>query len=153
MIQSIECPECKRLPLFDIDYQNNKCSIIFKCHNKKFEEISLDKFKCKECKRKNIKYICHCGLFCEDDYLYHILITKHDQINIHQKIIELDKTFKYYCCDCNQICNEEHQNHYSLNYDKFIIYLNNYVIFIFEKIKNMKYLNEEIIQILYLIKQ
>ncbi len=80
-----------------------------------------------------------------------ILITKHDQINIHQKIIKLDKTFKYYCFDCNKIFNEEHQNHYSLNYDKFVIYLNNYAEFIFEKIKNMKFLKEEIIQILDLI--
>ena len=115
MLQSIECPKCKRLPLFDIDFQNNHCLIKYKCHNNQFEEISLDRFKCKECKRKNIRYICYCGLFCEDDYLYHILITKHDRINIHQKIIKLDKTFKYYCFDCNQIINEEHQNHYFLN--------------------------------------
>ena len=89
MLQRIECPECKRLPLFYVVFQNNHCLIKYKCHNKQFEEISFDKFinfnnhiKCKECKRKNIKYICKCGLFCEDDYLYHILITKHDQINI-----------------------------------------------------------------------
>ncbi len=158
MYPNIECPKCKRLPLFDFDFENNHCIIKLKCHNKQFEEISLDKFmnfsnpiKCKECKSENIKYECYCGLFCKDDYLSHILITKHDQINIHQKKIKLDKTFKYYCFDCNQICNEEHQNHYSLNYDKFIIFLNNYVIFIFEKIKNMKFLKEEIIRILHLI--
>ena len=63
MLQSIECPECKRLPFFDIDFQNNHCLIKYKCHNNKFEEISLDKFinfsdpiKCKVCKSKNIDY-------------------------------------------------------------------------------------------------
>ena len=158
MFQNIECPECKRFPFFDINFENNDCLIKCKCHNKKFKEISLNKFmnfcnpsKCKECKIKNIKYICYCGLFCEDDYLYHILTSKHNRINDYQKIIKLNKTFKYYCFDCNQIFNEEHQNHYYLTYEQFIIYLNNYVIFIFEEIKKMKYINEEITQILILI--
>ena len=44
MFQSIECPECKRLPLFDFDFENNHCIFKLKCHNKQFEEISLDKF-------------------------------------------------------------------------------------------------------------
>ena len=81
MLQNIECSECKRLPLFDIDFENNKCSIIFKCHNKKFEDISLEKFKdflqpikCKECQKKYGNNICYCGLFCEDDYLSHFLL-------------------------------------------------------------------------------
>ena len=54
---NIECQECKRFPLFDIKFENNDCLIKYQCHNKKFEEISLNKFKifsndsikCKEC--------------------------------------------------------------------------------------------------------
>ena len=151
---NIECQECKRFPLFDIKFENNDCLIKYQCHNKKFEEISLNKFKifsndsikCKECNYKVPEYKCYCGLFCEDDYLLHILISKHERA---KKVIKLDKIFKYYCFDCDQIFEdkENHQNHYFLNYEQLIKFFNNYVIFLFKSINKLEYLNNQIIQI------
>ena len=31
---NVECPECKRFPLFDIKFENNDCLIKHQCHNK-----------------------------------------------------------------------------------------------------------------------
>ena len=155
----IKCPECNIFPLFDFNFEKNDYSIKYQCHNKNMEEISLDKFtnffckhiKCKECKIKDGEYKCYCGLFCKDDYLYHILISKHNQINIQTKIFKLENIFNYYCFDCKQIFDEEdkiHKNHNFINYEKFIKYLNNYVIFIFQNLKNQKFLHQKFNQIL-----
>ena len=81
---NIKCPQCKQLPLFNCIINNsNNLLIKYKCHKKDFVEISLNNFKnnlesfdCKICDEKGI-IKCICGLFCKDDYLYHILLSKH----------------------------------------------------------------------------
>ena len=103
-IINIKCPQCKQLPLFYFIINNsNNLLIKYKCHKKDFDEISLNNFKnvfesfdCKICDEKGINK-CICGLFCKDDYLYHILISKHKN-----KIIKLDNKneFKYYSIIC-----------------------------------------------------
>ena len=43
---NIKCPQCKQLPLFNciLDKSNNLL-IKYKCHNKDFDDISLNNFK------------------------------------------------------------------------------------------------------------
>jgi hypothetical protein len=148
---NIKCPQCKQLPLFNCIINNsNNLLIKYKCHKKDFVEISLNNFKnnlesfdCKICDEKGI-IKCICGLFCKDDYLYHILISKH---NLKDRIIKLDNKneFKYYSIICDNKFEFKNNNNNKLSID----YYSNFLQFIFENIIKNNYLKE--IQILYSI--
>ena len=164
-ISLIKCPECKNLPIIEISLDNKTNTIKYICHKNKFEDISLEKFKdflqpikCKECQKKNGNNICYCGLFCEDDYLYHILISKHKQINIIERIIQFNnnETFKYFCFNCNKKFNEnfkieEHKGHYFFDDNNLIKYFHKLSVFIFENINKMDFKDNTIIEIIFSI--
>ena len=147
-IYKIKCSKCEQLPLFDFNFDNqNNLIIKYKCHNENFEKFYLNQnfinepFKCEICGDKKIKK-CICGFFCKDDYLYHILISKH---NLNKIKIENIKDFKYYCNNCDKILdmkNEEHNNHDLINYQKYILKVANFGKYFFENISKIKQLNQ-----------
>ena len=118
-IFKIKCTKCKTLPLFDFTFDNkNNVIIKYKCHNENLEIFSLnnfiyESFKCEICEDKGINK-CICGLFCKDDYLYHLLISKHI---LNKMKIENIQEFKYYFNNWDKIIeikNEKHNNNDSL---------------------------------------
>ena len=159
-INSIKCPKCEKTPLIKVNIENNTILIEYKCHQNKFEEISPDKFinflsvKCELCQRclPNLDYTCYCGNFCEDDYLYHLLISKHQNIKVDEEKNEFNneeknefnnEPFKFFCFSCNTIFHEnfnieEHNNHYFIDYNTLINLYNNYSNFISNNINQKK---------------
>ena len=122
-IFKIKCDKCKQLPLFNFNFDNkNNLIIKYKCHNENFEIFSLNQnfiyepFKCVICADKGINK-CICGFFCKDDYLYHLLISKHI---LNKNKIKKIKEFIYYCNNFDKIIdikNEKHNNNDSINYN------------------------------------
>ena len=147
---NIKCPKCKQFPIIDFPFNENYNSIIkYKCHSQNYEQINLENFhnlflssNCLLCDQKG-NYKCFCSIFCEDDYLYHILISKH---NNYQNIINfnINNIFEFYCFNCDKkyikknFKNEEHNNHYFIEYDELLKKFINYSLFLTENIKNIK---------------
>ena len=142
-IFKIKCVKCKQLPLFDFNFDDKNNFIIkYKCHNENFEIFSLNKnfiyepFKCVICNGKGINK-CFCGLFCKDDYLYHLLISKHI---INQMTIENIKEFKYYCNNYDKLLdmkNEKYNNHDLINNQQLILKSTIFAKYFFEIIMNL----------------
>ena len=82
-------PRVWRTSFFNLNFINeNILKIEYKCHNQNYQKISIDNFfnifKSNKCEICDEKSNCIYGLFCKDNYLYHILVSKY---NINKEII------------------------------------------------------------------
>ncbi len=158
--QIIRCPECNKFPFLQIILNNNDNHLLFyKCHNDKFNFISFDNFVksfvkleiCFLCKRKWNKCCIVCNkFFCNDDILFHLIISKHI---FKKNECKHQKNKFYYCTKCNiKLCKnckyDIHGAHRVINNKglKYIFktlndFCNNYSSFKIENnLKNQKFI-------------
>ena len=108
----ISCPQCGKLPLINIilDIKDNNI-IQYKCHEE-FNDVLIENFSnsfIKEqlsilCKEEFNSYCFACNkYFCKDDFLYHMIISKH---KITSECSHRINKFNY-CINCKiKLCKE-----------------------------------------------